>query len=141
MDRSNLKIGFNNRPVHRETGVDGTQHLGARTPTHIIFNDKVPRIKIRLRSNPHMIANFSRSIETPLKVRLCPDENPVADFESLQVFKPDAGTDPDPIAEFARYRSPDGPAQEPVQFSIAIRKSRIMLQESGRRVTAPEMPG
>lgn len=141
MDRSNLKIGFNNRPVHRETGVDGTKHLGARTPTHMIFNDQMPRIKIRLRSNPHMIANFSRSIETPLEVSLCPDENSVADFERFQVFKSDAGTDPDPIAEFARHRPPDDPAQEAVQFSIAVRKSRVMLQESGRRVTASKMPG
>jgi hypothetical protein len=88
-----------------------------------------------------MIANFGGSIETALKIRLCPDKNPIANFERLQVFEADARTDADTVAKFARHRSPDGPSHETIQLSFAVRKPRIMLHQGGRSVTAAKMSG
>ena len=106
----------------------------------MIFNDEMPRIKIRLRPDPHMIADFCNSIEAPLNVRLCPDENSVTDLERLQVFEPDAAANPDTVAKSARNDPPDGAAHQIVQFSIARREAGIVFQKASRRVTAAKMP-
>jgi hypothetical protein len=139
--RANFEIGFDDRSIDRDAGVGRAQYFRSRAPAHIILQNELPRIEVSLRPNPNVIANFGNSINAPLNVRLCSDENTIPDLKRFQVLEADAAPDPYPVTKFSRNRSPDGATHKMIQLAIAICEPGIVFEKHCWRTTGSQMTG
>ena len=139
VDWTYFEIGFDNWPINRETCMSRAQHLGSGTPPHMVFQHEMPRIKIRLWPNPHVITNLRVSIKTALNISLISNKNTISNLESFQVFKSNTTADPDTVAEGPCQSSPNSSAHQILQLAIAIGESDIVFQESSSGIACSQM--
>ena len=88
-DRLDLEVRIDDRDVGRQAGVSRAEHLRARTPAHVVLEDEVPRVHVRLRTDPDVIADDRSAIEAALDIGLRADEYTVAELERFEVLEPD----------------------------------------------------
>jgi hypothetical protein len=112
--------------------MNGPENPGRRSPSDVLFEDQVPRIKICLRSDPRPRADDTRAVDTPLNHRLVSDKHAVADVERLRMPKQHAPADDDAVPEPARQRTKHDAAHEAIERALAVRESSIEFHQGGR---------
>src|SRR6266498_3571699 len=104
-DRLDHEASCDNRLGIWYTCVDRTEHLGARSPADVVFQNQVPSIEVGLWTNPNMAADPAGPIETPLDHGLRPYKNAVAKLHRLRVLQDDVSAHlkvvADPVAQGA----------------------------------------
>src|SRR5687768_2206204 len=114
--RLDFEICGDDRHVGRQGGMSGPQHLGTRTPADGVLDHKVPRVEIRLRADPGVVANLATAVEAALDDRLLSDEDAAADRERFRVLEHDAARDLHAVAEGAGERAEDRAAHHCVEL-------------------------
>jgi hypothetical protein len=105
----------------------------------MIPDDQAAGIQINLRSNPNVIANLGRPVVAPLYIRLRSDKNSIADLEGIEVLEPDTALDHHAVPEAARDGTPQGSAHETVDFPVAMREARPLLEQGGGGEAGPQV--
>src|SRR5437660_5452687 len=136
--RLDAEVGLDDRDVARGPRVLGAEHLRARAPAHVVLEHEVARVHVRLRSDPHVVADPAGAIEPALDVRLGADEDAGADLERLQVLEADAGPDAHPVAEPPAGGPPDGAPHHRVELAVARREARVQVEQAEQVVAGPQ---
>ena len=110
------------------------EHLRAGSPSDVVLDDEVPRIHVRLRTDPDVVADDRRAVEASLNVGLGADEDAVADLEGLEMLEPGAAADLQAVSASACGGSPDATAHHDVNRPLTRGESRIELDECRRAV-------
>jgi hypothetical protein len=86
-------------------------------------------VEIRLRSDPHVIANPGDAIEPALNIGLIADENSAADLECFQVFESDPAADFHSVTKTSGNRAPNCASHQILQLGFAVIESRILREQ------------
>src|SRR2546427_2888156 len=100
-----------------------------RAPADVVLDDEVPRVEVALRSDPHVVPDDARPVEAPLQVRLCADEDAVANLEGLEMFEPDALPDLQARADPPRDRAPDDRPHRRIHDVAAMHVAGVLFDD------------
>src|ERR1035438_2280277 len=109
--------------------VSRTQDLCTRSPTHIVFQNQVPSIKVGLWPNPNMTSDLAHSIESPLDHSLRSNEDAVAKLHGLWVFQDDVGSHLKIVANAFAQRPHENATHHRVKAVFSCSKAREEVEQ------------
>src|ERR1700722_10950363 len=117
-NRLDDQTGCNDRYVDRFGGMSRTQDLCSRTPSHVIFQDDVPRIKVGLWANPNVIANPAGSVEASLDHGLSANKHRMSKFHGLGMLQHNAGSNLEVVANGFAESAHRNPSHHTVEDAL-----------------------
>src|SRR5215472_9056826 len=139
--RLDAEVGLDDRHVPGRARVLRAEHLRARAPAHVVLEHEVARVEVRLRADPHVVADPAGAVEPALDVRLGADEHAAADLERLHVLEAGAGADAQAVADAPAGGPPDDAPHHGVELALARREPRVEVEQAGQVVAGPEAGG
>ena len=139
LDLFDFKVCLDDRDLNWRPDVGRTQDFSPRPPTDVLLHNQVTGVEIGLRADPYVIADDTAAVDPSLYIGLGANENPVADFEGLHVFKTDAAANAKPVSDPSRQRAPYRSPHQRVEVAVPQRKARVQFEQPCAVVLAAQV--